>query len=333
MFSYFIQVKYHGEASQHELQEIEFDTVKIGTIEIHAFHSLQGFRKFLWKNVEVDRIHANAIKIRFNTTEKFKGTFSMLNSSIEIMEYLSFQLYSKSAVFIGNKFVEIMSGGINGTLEHFEFSNNVVNTLESGSISILSKNVKIMENNFENLKSGSLEKISPGLLVDSHTNFGLLEFEYKFSNNTVHYLDAGSLNPDVVAYEKVSTKMSLRSNRFFCTCENMGWFMSPIGHGFSSQYLKKFYKTMNEEKNDNTCLGQECHAHLFVLQKFLRDGKCHSNLTLKELCREMATPRSSTMKDEEIIWFNRSDVFSKSNSNGSNIFLILILSSFSFCFS
>ncbi|KAK9880748.1 hypothetical protein WA026_013070 [Henosepilachna vigintioctopunctata] len=69
-------VRYNGEAKEHELQEIEFENVHIGTIEGHAFHSLRAFRNFTWRNVEVDRIHANAIKIAFNTTYPTQGKFS-----------------------------------------------------------------------------------------------------------------------------------------------------------------------------------------------------------------------------------------------------------------
>ncbi|XP_044766839.1 uncharacterized protein LOC123322852 [Coccinella septempunctata] len=323
-------VKYNGETSQHELQEIEFDHVHVGTIEGHAFHSLRGFRNFTWRNVKVDRLHANAIKITFNMTEKYAGEFRMEKSAVEISEYLSFQMYVKKASFLNNEFVEIMPGGINGTVETFNFVDNVVNTLQSGSISILSKTVNIIGNTFNYLKSGSLEKISPGLLIDSHTSFGNLNFQYKFNNNNVIYVDAGSLNPDMVAYTKVATDFFFSYNTFLCTCENMGWLMSSIGHGYSTSSLQKFYETITNRENLNICSGLSCRKTIADIQQSLENGSCNPKFTMEYFCQTTTvapTTDPSKYRSEEVMWLNRSDmVHSGSNNSITNVFLLLFTS-------
>lgn len=296
-------VKYNGVASQHELQEILFEDVSIGTIEGHAFHSLRGFKTFNWTNVNVTRLHANAIKIHFNTTEKYQGSFTLMHSAIEISEYLSFQLYVKQALFRNNKFVEIMPGGINGTIETFDFFSNIINTLQPGAISILSKTVNIMDNTFNYLKYGSLEKISPGLLVDSHISFGNLQFSYKFIKNKIIYVDAGSLNPDMEAYNKVSTHFDFSSNSILCSCENMGWLMSGVGHGYSTSSLQHFYEIITDRNNSNVCSGISCMKMISDIKHLLKNDKC---TPIENFCHTTNPPPNNN-RSKELVWLNDSE--------------------------
>ncbi|KAL3284522.1 hypothetical protein HHI36_018680 [Cryptolaemus montrouzieri] len=319
-------MKYNGPVVEHEVQGIEFESVNIGTIETHAFHGLRGFRNFTWKNVNVELVHPKAITINFNTTEKYQGWFSMTNSTMTILDYLSFQLHVKEAIFENNKFVEIMPGGISGTIENFTYVDNIVDMLQPGSISILAKTVNIFANTFNYLKAGSLSKISPGLLTDSHTSFGNLEFGYKFNNNNIVYMDAGSLNPDMVAYKKVSTNLYFTFNNFFCTCENMGWLISPNGHGSSTTSLKSFYESITNETASNICSGLTCKMTIASLKYFFKNGQCISNFTMEDFCQITTTSQTSTFEVDSIgesdIWYNRSEPKSDGNSNFSYYYII-----------
>lgn len=192
--------------------------VNIDTVESDAFFIPSGFGLFEMSNVQIKRLQSSAVKIRY-----FKdGVFSIQNSSINVIEHLAVQLSVKNLTITNNKFVEIGPGGVNGTIENFSFNDNYVNTLQPQAFSILSKNVSIQNNRFEYLKSGSLEKISPGLLEDSGRNFGSLKFNYLFKENYVNYVDAGALHPDVDAYNNVASDLEIIWNQFTCNCANLG---------------------------------------------------------------------------------------------------------------
>ncbi|KAL3284523.1 hypothetical protein HHI36_018681 [Cryptolaemus montrouzieri] len=319
-----LMMKYTGPAEEHELQEINFDSVNIGIIESHAFHSLRGFKNFTWNNVTVKDLRPKAITINFNTTEQYQGRFLMKNSSMMTMEYLSFQLDTKQAVFRNNTFVEIMPGGISGTIETFNFTNNVIDILQPGSISILAKTVNILGNTFNYLKSGSLEKISPGLLVDSHTNFGNLEFRYTFNNNNIVYMDAGSLNPDIVAYKKVSTNLTFNFNNFLCTCDNLGWLISSNNHGSSTASLKTFYETVTDETASNMCSGLTCKLTIAYLKHFFRNGKCIYNSPMEDFCKFSSRTLTVLEVDSRLgsdRWYNKSMFLNTNNNVTMNLFL------------
>ncbi|KAK9880747.1 hypothetical protein WA026_013069 [Henosepilachna vigintioctopunctata] len=225
-----------------------------------------------------------------------------------------------------------MSGGINGTIETFNLVNNKINTLQAGSISILSKTVNILDNTLEYLKSGCLEKISPGLLVDSHTSFGNLEFIYKFNNNNIINVDAGSLNPDIEAYTKVSTDFIFSYNSFLCTCENIGWLMSKVGHGYNSIALRDFYDIISEDNGSNICSGLSCRKSISSIKHLLENGQCNSDLSMENFCRLTTTAKSQSASEKSdsdevvgITWINRTDLIrSGENKLFYNLTLLLL---------
>lgn len=194
--------------------------VRIDTVESNAFFMPNGFQNFRISNVTINRLQSSAISAKlFNN-----GSFTLDHNTINVLEHLAVQVVGRNASISNNKFVDISSSGINGTIEDFVFKNNYVNTLQPQAFSILSKNVLIQNNRFEYLKSGALEKISPGLLEDSGRNFGSLRFKYMFAQNYVSTLDAGSLQPDIEAYDNVASEVEVVSNQFNCRCENLGKF-------------------------------------------------------------------------------------------------------------
>lgn len=192
--------------------------VNVDTVESNAFYMPSGFGVFEMTNVTIKRLQSSAIMIRYENN----GRFIMKNSNFGILEHLAVQLFVKNVTIHNNKFIEISSSGINGSIENFSFTDNTVNTLQPHGFSILSQKVFIQNNKIEYLKSGALEKISPGLLEDSGRNFGSLKFTYLFKENYVNFLDAGSLNPDVDAYNNVRSEVDVIWNQFTCNCEDVG---------------------------------------------------------------------------------------------------------------
>lgn len=192
--------------------------VRIDTVESNAFYIPHGFGHFHISNVTINRLQGSAMFVKlFNN-----GSFTLNNSTINVLEHLAIQVIGRNFTVNKNRFVDISSSGINGTIENFVFEDNYVNTLQPQAFSILSKNVLIQSNRFEYLKSGALEKISPGLLEDSRQNFGSLRFNYLFKENYVNSVDAGSLHPDTEAYNNVASEIEVILNQFNCRCENIG---------------------------------------------------------------------------------------------------------------
>lgn len=195
-----------------------FTNGSIGTIESGAFYMPSGFGKFELFNVNIKRMQSSAIYIEYDK----KGEFLLNNCSVDVMEHLAIRLSVRNATISENKFVEISSGAINGSIENFSFNDNSVDTLQPQAFSILTKNVVIQSNKFQYMKSGALEKISPGLLADSGRNFASLKFYYLFKENYVSNFDAGAINPDIDAYNNVASDVQLTWNQFNCQCHNIG---------------------------------------------------------------------------------------------------------------
>lgn len=193
--------------------------VTIDTVESNAFYMPSGFSLFEMINVRINRLQNSAIFIRY---ENKNGRFVIENSTMGVLDHLAIQLSVVNVTISDSKFIEIAAGGINGTIENFAFSGNTINTLQPHAFSMLVKNVAILSNRIEYLKSGALEKISPGLLEDSGRNFGRLRFNYLFKENYVNYLDAGSLQPDLDSYNNVASDVIVVRNQFSCNCENVG---------------------------------------------------------------------------------------------------------------
>ncbi|KAF7264029.1 hypothetical protein GWI33_000746 [Rhynchophorus ferrugineus] len=84
-------------------------------------------------------------------------------------------------------------------------------------------------NTFTYMKSGALEKISPGLIQDSGRNFGKLKFFYDFSKNVIKYVDSGGLHPDYPSYVNVQTEMMFKNNE--------------LGHGRAKLGKNKLYES------------------------------------------------------------------------------------------
>lgn len=192
--------------------------VNIGTVESNAFYMPNGFGHFRMSNVSINRLQNSAIQMKLEKN----GDFLLENSKVDVIEHLGIQVIGRNVTITNNTFNEISAGGFNGTIETFSFNDNIVNTLQSHGISILSKTVLIQRNKIEYLKSAALEKISPGLLEDSGRNFGTLRFNYLFEENYVINFDAGSLQPDVDAYNNVASDVEVVRNRFTCNCDNIG---------------------------------------------------------------------------------------------------------------
>lgn len=192
--------------------------VNIGTVESNAFYMPHEFGHFRLSNVSINRLQNSAMQMKLNKN----GDFFLDNSKVDILEHLAIQVVGKNVTITNNKFNEISAGGFNGTIETFSFFDNIVNSLQSHGISILSKTVLLQRNKIEYLKSAALEKISPGLLEDSGRNFGTLKFKYLFEENYVSYFDASSLQPDVEAYNNVASEVEVVRNQFNCDCDNIG---------------------------------------------------------------------------------------------------------------
>lgn len=274
-----------------DLQNVRFIDVNIGFISPKAFNDLKDFYHFSWHNVKVMRMQHLAIELEFNKT----GNFSVSESSIDVLEHLSFKIIGHQAFFLENKFVDVNAGAINGTLGNFTFRNNSVNNFQSYGISILAENVVFADNRFEYLRAGAFEKISPGLLHDSRRNFASIRFLYQFTRNTVNFMDAASLNPDVEAYGNVASDITFLDNGFFCSCENLGWMLSSVGHGQNTAALKSFYETLiADQGNENFCSYTTCHLSLENIYLFLNENRCFRNLSAENLCRAKSQKQKST---------------------------------------
>lgn len=137
--------------------------VSIDTIQSHAFNMFSDAAEVIISNLNVNRLQNSALKVNLQKS----GKFSMERSSAGVIEHLAFQITGKNVSFVGNEFVELSSGGINGTMENFRFTNNSVNTLNPHAFALLATNVFILNNRIQYLKSSALEKVSPGLREDS----------------------------------------------------------------------------------------------------------------------------------------------------------------------
>ncbi|XP_057663483.1 uncharacterized protein LOC130898304 [Diorhabda carinulata] len=264
---------------KNDFRTLSFKNVTIGTVQSNAFHMPNKFGDFSFTDVKINRMQASAILVKLDKLSKF----TIANSEIDVVEHLAFQTTAKTVAFKQNKFIDIASSGINGTIENFEFSINAVNTLQPYSISILCTNVHIFQNKFEYMKSGALEKISPGLLEDSGMNFGKLKFVYEFKNNTIRFMDAGSINPDIAAYGNVATEIIVHGNRILCECGNIAWIFPGVGHGFNTRYLVPFYENLLNNKSNNLC-SSSCDLPLASAIQQLQNGKCLDNVTADWIC-------------------------------------------------
>jgi hypothetical protein len=263
-----------------DFQNLLFKNINIGTVAPKAFNDLKDFYNLTWNKVKVKRLQHLAVEVAFNKS----GNFSIRQSYIEVCEHLAFKITGIQAVFVENKFIDIFSGAINGTIGNFVFSMNSVNNLQSYGISILAENVEISYNHFEYLRASAFERISPGLLQNSQRNFGSLKFIYEFNHNFINFMDAASLNPDMQAYDNVATELKFHHNAFFCSCENLGWIFSSIGYGYNTALLGEFYGTIAEEEYKNTCSYTSCDLPLYAAQKLIENGKCIDNDTAEILC-------------------------------------------------
>lgn len=279
-----------------DLQNVHFIDVNIDFISPKAFNNLKDFYQFSWHNVKVKRMQHLAIELEFNRT----GNFSVSESSIDVCEHLSFKIIGKQVFFTENKFVEIDAGAINGTLGNFTFKKNSVNSIQSYGISILAENVVFADNRFEYLRAGAFEKISPGLLHDSRRNFASIRFLYQFTHNTVNFMDAASLNPDVGAYERVASDVLFRHNAFFCSCENLGWILSSIGHGYNTAILKNFYDILTKPNNENFCSYTTCDLPLKNIYLLVEENRCKTNSTAESLCNKEAKKQKDAPDHAEL---------------------------------
>ncbi|XP_072383990.1 uncharacterized protein [Diabrotica undecimpunctata] len=258
---------------------LSFKNVTIDTVGSRAFYMPQNFGNFTFTDVKINRLQTSALLAKLEKLSQF----IIEDSKIDVVEHLAFQVTSKNVEIKNNKFVDIAGSAFNGTAEKFTFYNNYVNTFHPYAISILVTNVYIWKNTFEYLKSGALQKISPGLLEDSGRNFGSLRFIYQFKNNTIHSMDAGSLNPDVEAYKNVATKMMLEGNIIKCECINIGWIFSGSGHGSNTPMLENFYLTLLDPNSDNKC-SASCNLPLSASSEMISNGKCSEDITVSLLC-------------------------------------------------
>lgn len=292
-------------AASVDFQNLYLKNVTIDLVQSNAFVGMKQFKNFSWVNVQVNRLQTSAIRLNSG----LNGGFEMRNSTVRIVEPLGVQVFGRRGVLAGIHFQEIASSGINGTLEDFYFVNNYVEMMEPQGLTVLAMNTLILDNHFEHMKSGALEKLSPGLIQGLGTNFGKLKFIYDFSNNVVSRMDFGSLHPDYVSYENVPTQMMFSRNHFACDCDNVKWLFS-----FTNSFLETFYEMVLDEGYDNVCLGydRECQVNLMQVRGMVDCGQCVKNFSLTSLCK---TPTLSVI--EEITEYLPAAMVQSDISNGS----------------
>ncbi|XP_023014090.2 uncharacterized protein [Leptinotarsa decemlineata] len=284
---------------KEDFNDILVKNVNIHTVQSNAFNMPNDFGNVTFINVTIHRLQSSAIVTKLSTT----SNFFFESSAVEYTESLAFRIYGKIAIFRENKFLEISPNGINGTLGSFSFYKNFVNILQPHSISLISQNVYIQDNRFEYLKSGALEKISPGLLDDiSGRNFGRLKFIYEFKGNCINFMDAGCLNPDFEAYETVASDIILSENSIFCSCENSAWLISGTGHGYNTAPIESFYEVFLDEENQNNC-SYTCNLPIAKTKMLLQNGKCMDNISMEWLCQNKGLPflSATTPEQEQLI--------------------------------
>lgn len=278
-----------------DFQSVYFRNVTINTIQSNAFVGLNHFKNFTFYNVNIKRIETAGVQLKHDSSSGFE----MKNCVVEAVEYSGIQIYGKLAIFADNHFTDIWSNGINGTFGDFYFTKNVVETLQPHAFSVLATNIFILDNDFLHLKSAALEKLSPGLLQDSGMNFGKLKFMYDFSKNSLNFLDAGSIHPDYVSYENVQTEMMFSRNKFLCSCENLGWLVSSLGHGPNTALLEPFYEMVMDDSYGNVCdksYGKPCDVPITMVRQMVGNGKCLANVTLDVLCDRLHPVETTTSK-------------------------------------
>ncbi|XP_030765828.1 uncharacterized protein LOC115889879 [Sitophilus oryzae] len=262
-----------------DFESLHIKNVNIDTVETGAFVGLNNFKNITLYNVSIKKIQTKGMSFRQNPLAEFE----IMNSSINVIEDMGIQIYTDRAIISKNEFSEIYSSGINGSMKDFFFTNNSITTIHPYGISILATNTFILDNIFTYLKSYALEKISPGVLKVSEINLGKLKFIFDFSRNTISFADAGSLSPDYVSYENVKTEMVFSRNKFYCSCEYLGWLVSDLGHGPNTLQLDTFYKMVLNESSDNVCY-QGCNLPVAVVKDMIQCGKCLKNVTIESLC-------------------------------------------------
>ncbi|XP_066138938.1 uncharacterized protein [Euwallacea fornicatus] len=291
-----IEKAYHSTGCyipQVDFHSIYLKNVSIGVVQPNAFVATNNFSNFSLIDVHIQRIQTSGIQVRMD----LKGGFEMRRCFLGHVEPLGMQLFGKRAVFSENHFEEISFSGINATLEDFYFTKNFIAVFESQGFSVLATNMFILDNNFLLLKSGAMERLSPGLIQDSGRNFGKLKFRYDFSKNTLNYLEVDSLHPDVLSYDNVPTEMMFSRNIFNCTCENIGWLFS-----YNNPKLEPFYEMVLDGEYANVCdntAERGCHLLLKRLKGVVQCGKCSHNFTLERLCRSESVA-NVTMRYENI---------------------------------
>ncbi|CAG9770489.1 unnamed protein product [Ceutorhynchus assimilis] len=282
-----------------DFQNVYFRNVTIDTIQSDAFVALNQFKNFSFIGVNIKRIQTHGIRLM----QDFKGGFEMKNCVIDTLEYMALQIYGKRTIFADNHFSKISSSGINGTMEDFYFTDNFVETLYPLAFSILGTNIFILQNNFLYMKSSALESLSPGLIQDSGRNFGKLRFVYDFSKNTLSFTEAGSLHPDYVSYENVQTEMMFSRNKILCSCDNLGWLFSPLGHGPNTAQIETFYEMVLDEAYGNEC-DHTCKLPVRVVEEMIECGKCLSNVSLEYIC-----DKNNKATTAIAVGFNDSEIF------------------------
>ncbi|KAG5888231.1 hypothetical protein JTB14_035580 [Gonioctena quinquepunctata] len=266
---------------KNDFNTISLMNVTIDTVQSHGFYMTKEFGDVTFSEVKINRLQSSSIL----ATMSKNSQFLMEKSTVEVADSLAFQVYAGSMVFRETHFTEISPNAINGTVETFNFTKNSVNTLQPHAINLLSKNVLISDNRFEYLKSGALEKITPGLLTDvSGKNFAKLKFSYEFTGNDINFMDAGCLNPDFEAYEHVASDMSFMKNTVYCSCENSGWLLSETGHGYNTALVENFYETFLDKENFNNC-SFSCDLPIAETKMMIQGGKCLENITIEWLCQ------------------------------------------------
>ncbi|CAH1170226.1 unnamed protein product [Phaedon cochleariae] len=262
-----------------DFRTISLKNLKIDTVQSNGFYVPNGFGNITFTNVTINRLQSSAVVAKI----KKSGEFLMEKSTVEVAEHLALRLFTEKATFKQSSFVEISSGGINGTIESLYFMNNSVNALQPHAFSIFSGKVQISHNRFEYLKSGSLEKISPGMMETSNLNFGKLKFDYEFTGNAINFMDAGCLHPDTEAYENVASDIVFQENVVLCSCDNSAWIFSQIGHGYNTALLRSFYESILDPASKNTC-SSYCELPISFSRNMIEDGNCFENVTTEKLC-------------------------------------------------
>lgn len=238
----------------NDLEEIHFSNVNIDTIETEAFYNLTEVKNFSWNNVSVVRVMVNAIKLDF--IDGGRGYLSKCN--LEIIDPMAFRLTGDGFSITRGHIGDISGCGINGTIYDFEFNNNTIRNIQSGALSILARNVHVMDNHFENIASGAFQRIGPGLLHDSRRNFGKLIFVYRFSNNLIESVDDGGIRPDIIAYKNVAAEVTFSYNTLQCSCEGITWLGADVDLGYGYSVLKDFNTMILDPQNSNICTFTPC---------------------------------------------------------------------------